>query len=217
MKVEKLPTKIPTIIVRGVDKSELEIIREEYPSYRVIWADKGLIFPPVEPVLEPKEYFDEELQKFFVPVSGRVWENIENFFAGRKLWRHKISLDTVPKNEKLYSFSFTWTTTDPRLTESDIHNIFNTICSHFEETYNVVVVPITGEVGYQFFFNLYSPTDLTLRYIWRELANFALDRYIDLDLDTVSIYLPYPPYLWAWGLCGLVIVGIGIAVAKRKK
>lgn len=147
----------------------------------------------------------------------QLWEEIKSFFTGKGAWRHKISLDAVPEVEKKYNFMYAWAITEPRLTEDDIRRILNLIYTHFEETYNATVIQVSGEVGYQFFFTLHSPTNLTLRQIWKELKDFAILRYMDLDLHAASIYLPYPPHLWAWGLGALTFSGVVIAIAKSGK
>jgi len=58
-------SRIPTIVVRGVDRSHLEIIRDKYPSYWVRWEipeeGKALIFPPKKVTIPPKEAPPPEL------------------------------------------------------------------------------------------------------------------------------------------------------------
>jgi len=60
MSIKVLPEKM-TVVVEGVDRSQIEMIREKYPSYRVLWAEKKIVFPPLEAELPEKKYFPEEI------------------------------------------------------------------------------------------------------------------------------------------------------------
>jgi len=52
---EQLPTELPVIVVRGKDESYVEMVRKQHPHQRVLWADKQLIYPPLQPELPPKK------------------------------------------------------------------------------------------------------------------------------------------------------------------
>ena len=68
-------TLIPTIIVRGVDRSQLEIIRDKFPSARVLWYKKSLPIPPYETFQQfpPKETPDFTIPTvpFEIPTTGQ--------------------------------------------------------------------------------------------------------------------------------------------------